>query len=123
MMSIQRTTVFSLLILMVSLALAPLMASAQVKSPGPYVSEMRDQCIAELAKDAEIRVACMTQYSDEYHAQDAKQATKNNKHVVMAYGALWGIVAIFVVGMWLRQRKLSGQILQLEAELKKAAAE
>jgi cell division protein FtsB len=41
----------------------------------------------------------------------------------MAYAALWAIVAIFVVGMWLRQRKLSEQILQLEAELKKAAAE
>jgi hypothetical protein len=41
----------------------------------------------------------------------------------MAYGALWGIVAIFVVGMWLRQRKLNAQILRLEAELKKAAAE
>jgi sulfur relay (sulfurtransferase) DsrF/TusC family protein len=84
---------------------------------------MRDACITELAKDAVIQVACMTQYSDEFHDQDAKQVTKNNKHVVMAYAALWAIVAIFVVGMWLRQRKLSEQILQLEAELKKAAAE
>ena len=108
---------------MVSLLLAPLVATAQVKSAGPYVSEMRDQCIAELAKDAEIRVACMTQYSDEFHAQDAKQVTKNNKHVVMAYAALWGIVAIFVVAMWLRQRKLGAQIIELEAQLKKAAAE
>lgn len=122
-MSMQRKTVFSLLFLIASCALAPLVASAQVKSPGPYVSEMRDACIAELAKDAEIRVACMTQYTDEFHAQDARQVTKNNKHVVMAYAALWAVVAIFVVGMWVRQRKLSEQIIKLEAELKKAAAE
>lgn len=119
----QRTTILSLLVLMVGLALAPRLASAQVKGAAPYVSEQRDQCIAELAKDAEIRVACMTAYSDEFHAQDARQITKNNKHVVMAYAALWGIVALFVVGMWLRQRKLTEQILRLEAELKKAAAE
>jgi hypothetical protein len=123
MMIKQRTTVLSLLVLLVGLAAMPLVAQAQVSSPAPYVSDMRDTCIAELAKDAEIKVACMTQYSDEFHAQDAKRVTRNNKHVVMAYGALWGIVAIFVVGMWLRQRKLNAQILRLEAELKKAAAE
>jgi hypothetical protein len=119
----QRKTVSSLLILMVALTCAPIVVFAQVKSPGPYVSDMRDACITELAKDAEIRVACMTQYSDEFHAQDASQVTKNNKHVVMAYAALWAIVAIFVVGMWVRQRKLTEQIIKLEAELKKAAAE
>lgn len=98
-------------------------ASAQVKSPGPYVSEMRDQCIAELQKDAEIQVACMTQYSNEFHEQDSRQATKNKKHVIMAYAALWGIVAIFVTGLWIRQRKLSAEITRLEFELKKAATE
>ncbi len=113
----------ALLTLLLGLSIAPLVASAQVKSAGPYVSEMRDACIAEMAKDAEIRVACMTQYSDEYHAQDAKQATNNNKHVVMAYGALWIIATIFLVGMWLRQRKLIHQIERLEADLAKAAAE
>ncbi len=39
------------------------------------------------------------------------------------YIALWGIVANFIVGMWLRQRKLIMQIAGLEADLEKAAAE
>ena len=105
------------------MAVAPQIASAQAKSAAPYVSEVRDQCIAELAKDAEIRVACMNSYSDQFHDQDARRWTRNNKHVVMAYGALWGIVVVFVVGMWIRQRGLTSQISKLEAELKKAAAE
>ncbi len=122
-MYMQLKTLSSLVVIVLGLMVLPVLASAQVKGPAPYVSEMRDQCIAELAKDAEIRVACMTQYSDEFHEQDARQATQNSKHVVMAYAALWGIVAIFVVGMWLRQRKLSEQIVRLEAEIRKAGAE
>ena len=128
MMSMQPKTLSFSLVLVISLVVLPVLmmpglASAQVKSPGPYVSEMRDQCIAELAKDAKIRVACMTHYSDEYHDQDAKQATKNNLHVVMSYAAMWAIVTIFVVGMWIRQRKLSAEIVRLEEEIKRASAE
>ncbi len=98
-------------------------ANAQVSAPAPYASEIRDQCISEMAKDAKIRVACMTQYSNEYHEQDAKTATANNTFVVIAYAAIWSIVAIFVLVMWLRQRKLALEIARLQAELKKAAAE
>lgn len=111
------------MLVVAALLLMPGISSAQVKGPAPYVSEMRDQCIQEMAKDSEIQVACMSRYSDEYHEADSKQATKNYKHVIMAYGALWAIVTIFVVAMWLRQRKLSDEIARLEAELKKAAAE
>ena len=98
-------------------------AQAQVSSPGPYVSEMRDTCIAEMKKDAKIQVACMTEYSNEFHEQDARQATANKTHVIWAYGVLWGIVTVFVILLWLRQRKLSSEIARLEAELAKAAAE
>lgn len=119
----QFKTLPSLLLIAIGLLVLPGFAQAQVKGPGPYVSEIRAQCVEEMAKDAQIRVACMTQYSDEYHEQDAKQATKNKSHVVMAYGALWAIVTIFVVGMWLRQRKLSAEIARLEQELEKAVAE
>jgi len=99
------------------------MAHAQVTSPAPYVSEVRDQCISEMTKDAQIKVACMNDYSADYHEQDARQATMNKQFVVVAYAAIWAILAIFVVVMWLRQRKLSDEITRLEAELKKAAAE
>lgn len=116
-------TILMLALLALGLFFAPQSARAQVQSPGPYVSEVRDQCIEEMAKDAQIRVACMSQYSDEYHEQDARQATKNKQFVVAAYAALWAIVAIFVVILWLRQRKLSAEITRLETELKKAASE
>jgi hypothetical protein len=113
----------ALLLVVVALLLVPGISTAQVKGPAPYVSEMRQQCIAEMAKDKDIQTACKAQYSDEYHEADAKQVAKNHKHVVMAYAALWAIVTIFVVAMWLRQRKLTEEIARLEEELKKAAAE
>ena len=119
----QIKTTLPLLAVVLTLLVLPFQSFAQVKGSGPYVSEMRDQCIAEMSKDAQIQVACKTQYSNEYHDQDAARATTNNKHVVMAYGALWIIVTIFVVGMWLKQRKLSEEIASLEEELAKAAAE
>lgn len=115
-------TALSLLCFLILAFVAPA-AMAQVKTPPPTVSKNRDLCIAEMKKDREIQVACKTQYSNEYHDQDVRQATKNRKHVIMAYGALWGIVTVFVVGLWLRQRKLSAEIDRLEAELKKAVAE
>ncbi len=98
-------------------------ARAQVKGPAPYASEMRDACIAEMEKDAQILAACEESHSSKYQVQDAKRATKDKQFVVAAYAAIWGIVAIFVVIMWLRQRKLIGEIARLEAEVKKAAAE
>ena len=102
---------------------SPIIAQAQVKGPAPYASEMREECIAEMEKDARILAACEESHSSKYHVIDSKQATKNKQFVVAAYAALWAIVAIFVVVLWLRQRKLSGEIARLEAELKKAAVE
>ena len=105
------------------LAAAPTTASAQVKGPAPYASEIRKQCIAEMEKDARILAACEESHSSKYQVQDAKRAVKDKQFVVAAYAAIWAILAIFVVVMWLRQRKLSLEITRLETELKKVAAE
>jgi hypothetical protein len=46
----------------------------------------------------------------------------DNRHVALAYGALWVLSAGFLGLMFLRQRKLDAEIARLEAEVKKAVA-
>lgn len=120
-MTLRVFPIFALLLL--ALSAVPTTASAQVKGPAPYASEMRDECIAEMEKDARILAACEESHSSKYQVQDAKRAVKDKQFVVAAYAAIWAILAIFVIIMWLRQRKLSVEITRLETELKKAAAE
>lgn len=120
-MSLRVLPIIAVLLLGLFGAVAP--ALAQVKGPAPYASEIRDQCIAEMEKDARILAACEESHSSKYQVQDARRATKDKQFVVVAYAVLWAIVAVFMVVLWLRQRKLSAEITKLEAELEKAAAE
>jgi hypothetical protein len=41
----------------------------------------------------------------------------------MAYGALWGLTVVFLVLLWLRQRRLMAEIERLAQQISKAAAE
>ncbi len=111
------------IVVFVGLVLVASVASAQVSDPPPYASEIRDQCISEMVKDPKILSSCYKQYTIKHHEDDVRIATKNHMFVVAAYAALWAIVAIFVLVMWLRQRKLALEIARLQAELKKAATE
>jgi hypothetical protein len=100
----------------------PIVASAQVSDPKPYETPLphRAICKAELEKDANLRAFCKAEWTAELHDQDAKNALTNKKHVVMAYAAIWIIMMIFVVMMWLRQGKLKAEIDRLEKDLAKA---
>jgi len=114
-------TLFSLMLLAV-LGISQ-RAQAQVQSAPPYQSPLRAQCMEEMLKDNNILTACKTQYSNEYHEQDARRAMADKKFVVSAYAAIWGILAVFVFLMWLRQRNLSQEIDRLERDLRKALKE
>ncbi len=119
-----RTTAQCLLLgIFLSLLAWPTIGHAQVKGPAPYESAMRVECADEMRKDPVIRAECKAQWTDELREQDFRQITKDNKHVVMAYAAIWIIVMLFVVALWMRQRKLTAEIARLEDELKKAVAE
>jgi CcmD family protein len=87
----------------------------------PYRSAMRSQCEDELEKDADWRADVKLRIAPEVHAEDAQQMLTNRRHVIMAYAALWVLVAGFVVFMWLRQRGLQAEIERLEREIVQAA--
>jgi len=105
--------------ILVCALLAPLGdASAQ-----PYKSPMRAECEAELEKDRGWHAELRDSVRPDVHQEDANIIAKNKKHVVMAYGALWGLTVVFVVLLWLRQRRLLAEMERLAKQIAKAAAE
>jgi hypothetical protein len=104
---------------------APAPAPATIPPPAagdaPYESPQRDACEAELGKDARWNAELEAGMIKKFHEREARQVTANNKHVAMAYGALWILMAGFVAMMFFRQRALSAEIERLEAEVKQAA--
>lgn len=88
----------------------------------PYQSPDRDRCAAEIEKDPVWRAELQRRFETEFHEAEARRVTANNRHVVLAYGALWVLTVGFLGLMFLRQKKLLAEIERLEAEVKRAAA-
>lgn len=109
------------LTILVCALLAPTGAAAQPAEQ--YKSPMRDQCEAEIAKDKGWLAELHNEMRPAVHQEDANIIAKNKKHVVMAYAALWGLTVVFVVLMWLRQRRLQAEMDRLAQQITKAAGE
>ncbi len=99
------------------------LAGAQPKKEPPraYQSPMRDQCEAELGKDKGWNAELRDSLRPEVHEAEAGLITRNNKHVVMAYAALWILTVGFVILLWTRQRRLLAELDALEKKVAKAA--
>ncbi len=118
-----RTNRFALLAAPALLALVALFSPATAAADEPYRSPMREQCEAELGKDKGWQAELRNEVRPDVHQEDANITMRNKKHVVMAYGALWGLSVVFLVLMWMRQRKLTAEMDRLAAQIAKAAAE
>jgi len=51
------------------------------------------------------------------HEKAALVIAKNEKHVILAYAAMWVIAAAFLMFLWRRQQALKGEIAQLKSDL------
>ena len=51
------------------------------------------------------------------HEQAANNIAENERHVLLAYAAMWIIAALFVVYLWRRQQALRLEIAQLRKDL------
>ncbi len=51
------------------------------------------------------------------HEQAAANIAENERHVLLAYAAMWIIAALFVVYLWRRQQALRLEIAQLRKDL------
>lgn len=60
------------------------------------------------------------QLNHEVHQQELEAIQQNNRHVILAYSALWIFMIGFVAFMWNRQRQLKNEIDHLQSELAQA---
>jgi hypothetical protein len=51
------------------------------------------------------------------HEQAAANIAENERHVLLAYAAMWIIAALFVLYLWRRQQALRVEIAQLRKDL------
>ena len=106
------------------LALASGRDAGAQETKGParsYQSPMRAECEAELAKDKGWNAELRDSLRPEVHEAEAALIQRNKKHVVGAYGALWILTVVFLVLLWIRQRKLLAELDTLEKKVAKAA--
>ena len=107
---------------------APTEQPAPPPTPAPDAAALRKACtdamnadptfekkIVEIAdqKAAEKRL----QLDLAQHETAAKAVAKNQKHVILAYAAMWIIAAAFVIFLWRRQQLLRLEIAQLKSDL------
>lgn len=86
----------------------------------PYESERRQECEKELARDGAWWLNLQARLRTQIHEQTSREVTTNNRHVVMAYAAIWLIAVAFVVMLWRKQQALRAEIERLSRELSKA---
>jgi hypothetical protein len=103
---------------------------------GGYSSPNRAQCTAQMAKNVDfrnkvrakellpdVRAELRESVRFDDHSRDAKRMLRNKRHVVMAYVVLWALTILFVVMMFLRQRRLNEEIERLRRQMEKAVKE
>jgi hypothetical protein len=56
------------------------------------------------------------------HADAAYHIAKNERHVILAYAAMWVVAAAFVIFLWRRQRGLREELARLRHDLDAATA-
>ncbi|MCA9673454.1 MAG: hypothetical protein H6709_10065 [Kofleriaceae bacterium] len=79
-----------------------------------------DGCIALLRDNAEFRSYINTRLTYAMHRDEARQWRKDQQSVVGAYMVIWVLTAGFVGLLWMRQRKVKGELARLRADLDRA---
>ena len=110
------------LIIVMFLAFAGGIASAQ---PGAVpVDANRKACVEAMNANPEFAKSIaatvdkqIDQKTIDAHVAAAQNIAENERHVLLAYGAMWIIAVLFVVFLWRRQQALKAEIAQLRADL------
>jgi hypothetical protein len=133
--------VLRVLVLALGLVAAPALASAQTPAapaadPSAFQSpafhkykinpEKDDipltkgrQFLADLAAaDPELKASVTEAVRFEIQNEETEKFARQKGYVLWAYGALWVVLLVFVVGLLLRQRQLAAELASLEARVK-----
>lgn len=96
----------------------------KMQPPEPTPDELRKICADAMNKNpgfADDIVKTINEDTYKQHARAADAVAKNEKHVVMAYAAMWVIAALFLLFLWRRQQALKTEIANLKRDLEAAA--
>ena len=102
------------------LCLAPAVAIAQ---PSRSPAELRQVCADAMNADPTFSEAIIRTINEEtylQHKNAGEAVAKNEKHVILAYMALWLLAAGFVLFLWRRQQALKTEIASLRRDLEAA---
>lgn len=111
------------LLVILGIVLAPLVASAQ-PAPARSPQELRQICADAMNADptfAEAIARTVSEQTVQQHHDAAKAIAKNERHVILAYGAMWVAAAAFLMFLWRRQQGLKTEIAQLRRDLDAAS--
>lgn len=97
------------------------------------VSDARKACTAAMNADPSFAKAIVEvadkqaadkrlEDTEKEHLDAAQHIAKDEKHVILAYAAMWLVAAGFVLFLWLRQQKLVKEIAMLKRDLEKEAS-
>lgn len=103
-------------------------AAAQEAQRSP--AELRQICADAMNADPTFKQAIQLSIDKqadqkviEAHEDALHHVQKDERHVILAYAAMWIVAAGFVVFLWRRQRGLVAQIAQLRKDLEAHAKE
>jgi len=130
----------TVLVLLLVLVVAPLTALAQPGPPPPPAepartpAELRKICTDAMNADKTFAEAIVTtadknaaekrlQLDQQQHETAAAAVAKNERHVIMAYAAMWLVAVGFVLFLWRRQQLLKSELLMLRRDLEAATKE
>jgi len=99
-------------------------ATLKMQVPEPTPEELRKICADAMNKNpgfAEDIVKTINEDTANQHEKAALAIAKNEKHVILAYAAMWVIAVGFLLFLWRRQQGLQSEIANLKRDLEAAA--
>jgi hypothetical protein len=87
------------------------------------IATVGEQFIADMQKCDPTFAAAVTEgVRYQIQKEETEKFLRQKDFVLAAYGIIWGILAVAGLALWLRQRRLVRELIELEARLKAAGA-
>ncbi len=93
---------------------------------GKSPEELRNICAEAMNADptfAQDIVRTINAKTAQAHLDAAKDIATNERHVILAYAAMWVVAAAFVIFLWRRQQALRAELARLQRDLDAAIKE
>ena len=121
-----------LLLVVCFLVPLPVLAQPAPTPPAPTApapaspADARKLCTEAMNADPMFANAIIKEANEqtaEKHMHAADAVARNEKHVILAYAAMWVVAALFVIFLWRRQQLLKTEIETLRRDLEAATKE